>query len=143
MNLRAAPVGGPFAANLWSIMLLVLCIGLLGVSGAEAYPACEGDGGITDRIIGHDGSAACPADENMVRPGALQRVDDGAHAAAAAVSDEAPVASCGKVVPALYAQVPVGAICRWGYYFCYLVAPLPIGTPCCCNAGFCGSVTLY
>ena len=139
MNLRAAPVGGPFAANLRSIMLLVLCIGPLGVSGAEAHPACEDDGG----IIGHDGGAVCPADESMVRPGARQRIDDGARAAAATVSGEAPVASCGKVVPALYAQVPMGAICRWGYYFCYLVAPLPIGAPCCCNAGFCGAVTLY
>ena len=138
MNLRSAPVSGPFAAKLWSILLLVLCIGSLGVSGAEAYPACEGDGGVTDGIIGHDGDAACPADENMALPGALRQMDDGAGAAAAIASDEPPVASCGKAAPALYAQVPMGAICRWGYYFCYLVAPLPIGAPCCCNAGFCG-----
>ena len=142
MNLRAVPVGGPFAANLWPILLLVLCIGFLGLSGAEAYTACEGDGSVADGIVGPDGDPACPADENAARPGALQPMDDGARAVAAAVSGETPAASCGTTAPALYAQVPMGAICRWGYYFCYLVAPLPIGAPCCCNAGFCGWASL-
>ena len=142
MNLRATPAGGPFAAKLWHILLLVLCIGSLGLSGAEAYPACEGDSGIADGIAGHDGDPACPADRSTARPGALQPMDGGARVAAATVSGETPAASCGKAAPDLYAQVPMGAICRWGVYFCYLVAPLPVGTPCCCNAGFCGWASL-
>ena len=37
----------------------------------------------------------------------------------------------------------MGSICRWQAYYCFLVYPLPVGTPCWCNAGFAGTVSIY
>lgn len=50
--------------------------------------------------------------------------------------------------PAVMTPVPsredqaqlMGGICRWGYYYCYLAYPLPVGSPCCCPY-FCGAVS--
>ena len=50
--------------------------------------------------------------------------------------------------PALMTPIPsrekqaqfMGGICRWGYFYCYLVYPLPVGAPCCCPT-FCGAVS--
>lgn len=59
-----------------------------------------------------------------------------------------PVAPFGQEALDIQAQVPMGAVCRLGYWFCYLAVPLPVGQPCWCPAtpvrpDFTGVVVLY
>lgn len=43
-----------------------------------------------------------------------------------------------------FAQVIIyGHFCRYGQFWCVLASPLPVGTPCCCSAGFCGVASTY
>lgn len=42
-----------------------------------------------------------------------------------------------------HTQLPMGNVCRAGYYACLMQIPAPLGTPCFCPVGFWGTVSLY
>ena len=115
-------------------ILSVWVLGLLVASLAQAYPAGERAGGDLD------GSTACPVVGKPAMQSALQRV------APEPLQPQHPMSpaasSCGHPTD-LLAQAPMGTVCRYGYLWCRLTDPpqLPIGAPCCCYAGFCGTVT--
>lgn len=140
MNQRASRTVMALTAKLLSILLLVLCVGPLGIPGAQAYPAGESIGDIPDGTINHHGNTACPVEGKTAPHGVLQRLTM-EYEQLQTRYPMTPVASCGQPAPGLQAQIPMGLICRWGPYFCYLIEPLPVGTSCCCDAGFCGAVT--
>ena len=116
-------------------ILSVVLLGLLTMPVAWAYPAGESGGGGTP-----DGMTACPVEGKIDPHSAFSRLAT-EHGQLQTRYPMTPVASCGQPAPGLQAQIPMGLICRWGPYFCYLIEPLPVGTSCCCDAGFCGAVT--
>ena len=62
-----------------------------------------------------------------------------------------PAGSMSRPEPALVAPVPsagedraqlMGSVCRWGYYYCWLRFPMPVGSACYCDMGFWGTVSM-
>ena len=112
--------------------LSVMVLFFLLVPGAWASPSATGAGDKPDDKI------ACPVEGMSDTHNALQRLASKPQQTRSLMS---PVASCGQAA-GVHAQI-YGHICRYGYYWCFLDSPLPVNTPCCCRAGFCGSTTTF